>query len=386
MNKNKIVASVVVLNVFAILIFTEPTRAVSPPVDIKLKMLMHSFLSEMEKLRPYLTSEENFQSAKARTVVGPAIAALQSRTVGDAPDTIEKNAGFRLNFGMLKYHFRKTKEAYDIGAFELARQNLNATGAICLGCHSQLPQKPGKPFPTWAERDESKKLTLEEAEYLFVMRNFSGALAAYDELVQGFPKNGIDASQLPALYRRKLALLARVQRDPAVAIQNLKKDLLNEKIPAGTQQDLKSWISYFEKWQKESVNPESLSTEALLKYVKENMPEGIERQIAPADADIVRFLRLSGLLYERLLKEPGSSPAQELVFRLALIEKILAKKYWYSLHQAYLRECIVGFPKSATSKLCFDTYVKDIQEQFAARSRVPEGAQATIDSLKKYVE
>lgn len=386
MNRKKIVASLVVLNVCAILILAASTRAETPTADIKLKFLMHSFLSEMEKLRPYLTSEENFRSPKAQKVVGPAIAALQSRTMGDAPDTIEKNSGFRLNFGMLKYHLRKTKEAYDFGAFELARQNLNATGAICLGCHSQLPQKAGKNSPTWAERDESKKLTLEEAEYLFVMRNFSGALAAYDELVRGFPKNGMEASQLPALYRRKLALLARVQRNPTVAIQNLKKDLLNAKIPADIQQELKSWISYFEKWQKESVNPESLSTDALLKYVKENMPEGIERRIAPADPDVVRFLRLSGLLYERLLKEPGTASAQELVFRLAVIEKILAKKYWYSLHQAYLRECIVGFPKSATSKLCFDTYAKDIEEQFAGLSRVPEGAEATIKSLRKYVE
>lgn len=74
------------------------------------------------------------------------------------------------------------------------------------------------------------------------------------------------------------------------------------------------------------------------------------------------------------------------MFRLAIIEKQLARKYWYSLHQAYLRECIIGFPNSATTKLCFETYTKDIEDQFAGRSQIPPGAQSTIDSINKYVD
>lgn len=374
----------ILLMPFALLMLA--THVNGEVTDVKLKVLMHSFLAEMEKLRPYLATEESFRSPKAQKIIGASIEILQNKATGDAPDTIENNSGFRLNFGMLKYHFRKTKEAYDMGALELARQNLNATGAICLGCHSQLPKQTAKSFPVWAQRDPGKKLTLESAEYLFVMRNFDGALAAYDELAQGFPKNQLEASQLPELYRRKLALLARVQRDPAAAIRNLNKDLSNNKLPADTREEIKSWIGYFQQWQKESVNPDSLSTEKLLKYVKENLPEGVDRRIAPADPDVVRYLRLSGLIYERLLREAGTSTAQELVFRLAIIEKQLAKKYWYSLHQAYLRECIIGFPKSATTKLCFETYTKDIEDQFAGRSQIPPGAQSTIDSLKKYVD
>lgn len=354
--------------------------------DVKLKVLMHSFLTEMEKLRPYLSTQESFENPKAQKKISAAIEMLQHKATGDTPETIEKNSGFRLNYGMLKYHLRKTKEAYGLGALELARQNLNATGAICLGCHSQLPKQEGKPVLVWAQLDKSKKLTLEAAEYLFVMRNFDGALAAYDELVQGFPKNKLEASRLPELYRRKLALLARVQRDPSFAVKNLTKDLSNTQLPADIREELKSWIGYFQQWQKESVNPESLSTEKLLKYVKENIPDGVDRRIAPADPEVVRYLRLSGLIYERLLREPGTSISQELVFRLAVIEKQLSKKYWYSLHQAYLRECVIGFPRSTTSKLCFDTYVKDIEEQFAGRSQIPPGAQSTIDSLKKYVD
>ncbi len=369
-----------------VLIQASQTWAEAEASDIKLKVLMHSFLSETEKLRPYLSSEESFSNPKAQKAISASIAKLQNKAHDEMPDTIQRNSGFRLNFGMLKYHFRKTQEAYDLGALELARQNLNATGAICLGCHSQLPKKEGKAFPVWAVRNKAEKLTLEAAEYLFVMRNFEGALSAYDELVQGFPKNKLQASQLPELYRRKLALLARVQRDPSAAIVSLNKDLSNSKLPADIRQELKAWIGYFEQWQKETVNPETLTTEALLKHVKENMPEGIERRIAPADPEVVRYLRLSGLLYERLLREPGTVTAQELVFRLALIEKVLAKKYWYSLHQAYLRECIIGFPKSAISQQCFETYSKDVEDQFAGRSQIPPGAQSTIDSLKKYVE
>ncbi len=351
--------------------------------DVKLKILMHTFRAEMEKLRPYLVSEGKFQDPKVRAQIEQSLTALQDRTQSPAPLTIEENPGFRLNFAMMTYHFKKTKQAFDLGALELARQNLNATGTFCIGCHTQMPEAKGKGRIVWGDEAGSGPLTIETAEYLFVMRYFDLALKAYDDLARGFPKNKLSADQLSILYRRKLALFARVKRTPAEAIQNLRRDLENQSLPPSLVEEVKVWVGAFEAWQKETLSPEAMPTAKLLSYVKDSLPKG-GFQVS-ADVDVVRDLRLSGLLYERLLKDTGAQTNQEILYRLGQIERALAKKYWYSLHQSYWRECVISFPKSETTKLCFDAYAKDIEEQFAGRSRLPPEIQSTIDSLKRYL-
>lgn len=362
----------------------EEATAESPAgAEIKLKILMHTFRAEMERLRPFLVSEEKFQNPKARPLIEKSLAALQDRTQGSAPQTIEANPGFRLNFAMMSYHFKKTKQAFDLGAYELARQNLNATGTFCIGCHSQMPEAKGKTRVIWGDEGGTGPVTMDTAEYLFVMRYFDLALKAYDDLARGFPKNKMSSDQFPLLYRRKLALLARVKRSPDLALQNLRGDLENKKLPAAVVHEVKAWIESFEAWKKESSPLESLETSKLLVYVKDNMPKsGVQ---TPVDSDVVRYLRFSGLLYERLLKDTGALSNQETLYRLAQIEKTLSQKYWYSLHQSYWRECVISFPKSNVTKLCFDAYAKDIEDQFAGRAHVPAEIQSTVEALKRYL-
>ncbi|MBL7686601.1 MAG: hypothetical protein JNJ49_01110 [Bdellovibrionaceae bacterium] len=361
----------------------EATAESPAGAEIKLKILMHTFRAEMERLRPFLVSEEKFQNPKARPLIEKSLAALQDRTQGSAPQTIEANPGFRLNFAMMSYHFKKTKQAFDLGAYELARQNLNATGTFCIGCHSQMPEAKGKTRVIWGDEGGTGPVTMDTAEYLFVMRYFDLALKAYDDLARGFPKNKMSSDQFPLLYRRKLALLARVKRSPDLALQNLRGDLENKKLPAAVVHEVKAWIESFEAWKKESSPLESLETSKLLVYVKDNMPKsGVQ---TPVDSDVVRYLRFSGLLYERLLKDTGALSNQETLYRLAQIEKTLSQKYWYSLHQSYWRECVISFPKSDVTKLCFDAYAKDIEDQFAGRAHVPAEIQSTVEALKRYL-
>lgn len=351
--------------------------------EIKLKMLMHTFRAEMENLRPFLVSEEKFQNPKARVKIEKSLEALQDRTQASAPQTVEANPGFRLNFAMMSYHFKKTKQAFDFGAYELARRNLNATGTFCIGCHSQIPEAKGKTRVIWGDEAGKGPVTMDTAEYLFVMRYFDLALKAYDELARGFPRNKMSSEQLPLLYRRKLALLARVKRSPDLALQNLRGDLENKKLPAAVAHEVRAWIESFEVWKNELVPLESLDPSKLLVSIKDNMPKsGVQM---PVDSDVVRYLRFSGLLYERLFKETGASTNQELLYLLAQIEKTLGRKYWYSLHQSYWRECVISFPKSEITKLCFDAYAKDIEEQFAGRAHVPVEIQSTVESLKRYL-
>lgn len=219
---------------------------------------------------------------------------------------------------------------------------------------------------------------------MFITRRFDEALKAFDKLAREYPKSPVSADELVEVYRKKLAIFARIKRDPQMGIADLTEDLKNQNLPKDIRQNLKDWIEALNKWQSSKDQPDRLSTEDLVKYVSKNIPPLLDRKIAPSDPNLLLLLRLSGLLYERLYQEPNGAHTQELLYYLAVCERSLAPVYWYSVSEVYLKECVVKFPKQAYSKKCFDAYKENMEERFSGRP-IPEFIQSSIDALSGYL-
>lgn len=351
------------------------------PDRFQLMTLMHTFEAEFTRLRPHLVSDVKFSAADARAEIRSSLETLEKAVTSIRPPTIEKNPSLNLTFSLMSHHLQRTKASFDQGALELTRRHLNATTNFCMNCHTQLPVAKAN-LGGLALEASTEPVTFESAESAFITRRFDVALERYDELARKYPASGLDADRLVDVYNRKIALFARVQRDPKAGVTNFKKDLENEKLPVDVRSNLKVWITEFEKWQSEKVKLDRLSNEALLSWISKNRPEPT-RQIAPSDPQLVTHLRLSGLLYERLTKDPNGKDAQEILYGLALYEKKLAKLYWYSMYPSYLRECVLKFPKKPLTKTCYDLYESDLMEQFAGRSPIPESLKSGLEVLKR---
>lgn len=353
------------------------------PDRYRLISLMHTFEREMTNLRPYLASDTKFNSEKARPAIQKSIDNLVAALGDDRPTKIQDNSNFSLNFSMMSYHLRQTKRVFEKGGFELARRNLNATTNMCITCHTQMPLKSNSLGGMWDD-PKSTPTTFENAEFLFITRRFETALEKYDELARKYPKSDLNSDQISIVYSRKAALFARVLRDPKMAVANFKKDLENKNLPIDIQENLNIWIKSFEAWSSESVNLGKMTTESFLEYVRKILPTSAIRNIAPSDPDLIRNLRVSGLLYDHLMKAPNGGHAQEILYSLAIFEKQLSKLYWYSLYQSYLRECVIKFPKKPMTKTCFDTYEADVTEQFGGQMRaIPDEIQGILSFMKK---
>jgi tetratricopeptide (TPR) repeat protein len=348
----------------------------------RVKVLMHTFLMELEKMSPYISSEKALNSPKAREIVGSSLKVLEAK-VKNPPPMLKESPGFRISFSMLADHIKKTKQAFDQGEFEHTRLRLNGTTALCAGCHTQTPKiSKLSPFSSLEERFQNS--TFENATFLFVIRRFPEALAMFDELVRNYPKSVLNSDQLGELYRRKLTIFARVLRDPQAAIDNLNADLKNDKLPTDIRANVKEWITSLEKWKAEKSNPAEMSTRDLLAYVAKALPAQMNRKVAPSDPQLLSILRLSGLLYERLFAEPNSPNAQEILYDLAMCERALAPLYFYSVSEIYLKECIVRYPKQAFSKKCFEAYRDGMTERYFGKP-IPKGVEASIEALRKYL-
>lgn len=346
------------------------------------KVLMHTFLIELDKMAPYLNSDKALESQKAREIVGSSLKVMESK-LRHPPTALQDSPGFRISFGMFADHIEKTKQAFDRGELDHTRIRLNSTTALCAACHMQTPQMSRlSPFSTMEER--FKSVNFDNANFLFVIRRFPEALAMYDELARQYPKSSVSSDQLAELYRRKLTIFGRVTRDPNAAIKNLRADLKNKNLPIDVRSNINDWISSLEKWKGEKKDPSKMNTADLVTYAAKSLPSNLNRKIAPSDPQLLNILRVSGLLYERLFSEPSSEKTQELLYYLALCERSLAPMYFYSVSEIYLKECIVRYPQRPFSQKCYDAYADGMRERYFGKMP-PEGVTQSLEALKKYL-
>lgn len=351
-------------------------------VDGRTKAFMHTFVVEFAKMSPYLANDAAFTSEKGKATVSESINTLVNKA-GNPPPELKQSPGFRITYGLLTDHLQKTQQALSNGELQYARMRVNGIGNLCAACHMQAPKiSHFSAFEFVVER--GKQASLENAEFLFVIRRYDEALALYDKLAREFPKNGLSSDQLGEVYRRKLGIFARVYRDPVKAIANLNMDLKNSNLPPPIRQSVDSWILALSQWKSEKVDPSRLETPALLSFVNKSLPTDVTRKIGPGHPQLLDILRLSGLLYERLYKEPSSDSAQELLYTLARCERSLSPLYWYSVSEIYLKECIVQYRKKPFSKKCYDAYSEGMLERYSGKP-IPEGVQQSIDALKDYL-
>lgn len=350
--------------------------------DGRIKALMHSFVLEFSKMSPYLVNEQVFTSAKGRETINESLKNLSSK-IKSPPPGLKQSPGFRITYGLLADHLQKTQQAFDSGEMEYARMRVNGIGNLCAACHMQAPKiSHFSAFEFVTERN--KTVTFENAEFLFVIRRYDEVLPMLDKLVREYPKSSITSDQLNEAYRRKLAIFARVFKDPNAAIENLNQDLKNKEIPVDVRRNIESWLTTLNDWKKEKVDPSKLKTPELIQYVSKNLPKDLGRKIAPGSPQLLQVLRLSGLLYERLYRDDEGDQTQALLYYLAQCERSLAPLYWYSVNEIYLKECIVQYPKKSYSKKCYDAYREGMQERYFGRP-MPEGVTLSLEALRRYL-
>jgi hypothetical protein len=266
---------------------------------------------------------------------------------------------------------------------QYARMRLNGLGNMCAACHMQAPKISNFTAYRFIEK-AADEASFNNAEFMFIVRRYDEALASFDKLIRGFPKTAITSDQLDLAAQRKIAIFARVFRNPKNAIASFKTDLLNTNLPTQTRRNIESWVSALEKWKLDTANPDKMNTEELVTYVENNLPNFALRNIAPNHPQLLNYLRLSGLLYERLFKESESPYTQRILYNLALCERSMGASYWYSISEIYLKECVVQYPKKEFSRKCYDAYKKGMEERYGSGS-IPENVQNSLDALKDYL-
>lgn len=339
--------------------------------------LMDRIFSNLAQITKYSLSDDEFKKKENDAEIKKLLKdTTQSvKTVTKQHDL--KNPIMKISGDVLTAQFSDAESAFNSGHKSYARWMINSSLSICMSCHAQVP-KTNQPFDTLFEQNTFKE-KFDQAELRFVLRNYDKALPMYTDLINNFPANKLPVEKLETAIKRKVAIFARIRRNPSEAIQALEKDLANKNIPKYLNKNIESWITLFHEWKNhKDINVAKATDAEILKFVEKEMKKDVWDKFQESENPrVVTYLRVSGILYDYMTTHPVTQITPEILYYLAICDRELNNNFFYSLAELYLKECVLKYPTTRIAKKCFLKYEDIITSSFtgSAGTDIPEDVQ-----------
>lgn len=355
------------------------------PSSPEVRSVMVQFLGHILNLKTFLVSEKRFSQKKNEKTIEKELLALKNLAQTSLHEQKFNAPGMVVSKEVLEHHINETYNTFKKGNKSYARWMLNGTFSICVSCHTQSPA-PGN--QSWAHQiQKSFPNKGEQAEFLFLTRNFDDALKIFNERISG-PGRALKTDELDQIMERKLMIFVRIRQNPGQAIDSFQEDLKSRKIPKFLKAKIKQWIVELEEWKKEPPFAIEPVTETAFKSKVESLLEKAEKvESADLDRKSVIYLRLSGLLSDFSNKHPKTKLTPEILYWMAKCDRHLKQNFFYSLGDLYLKECMKSHAKHAVAKKCFQDYEENTILSYSGSggTHLPEDVKKELDALRKEI-
>ncbi len=354
----------------------------------ELHPLMYKMLGEITALQPFMTNRQRFESKVNHAEINKRLSELSRLSAQVMTHKNLQTASYSVSGEALNQQIQNTQRAFQAGSSEYARQSLTAVPFACASCHTQGTSGLN---PLWSLKEEDLEGSrLERADFLFSTRNYDAAEKIYTQMIRTFAGNSApadkfqDPGDLENALKKKLTIWIRINRDLPEAKKSLQADLNNKNIPAGLQALIRHWLKQIDKINAHATKELALKNQKLLKLTRSKVPANTKGFISGMHPELVRYLWISGLIYEQLNNQPDPKLIPEFLYRLALIDFALNHEFFYSLGNTYLRDCIVSYPRAAITKKCYQEYELEITQLYTGTrgTDIPTEVEADLKRLK----
>lgn len=351
------------------------------------KPFMDQMLHEIFTIKPFIVSESSFKDPKnSEKIEGSLKKMIELSKKINHEDKIKKT-GFQVSGKMLTEQLSETELVFQHGNKDYAFWKLKSTLGVCMSCHTQLPAVSTK-FTTM---NTSNILTnpFEEAEFLFVIRNFDEAMKLYSKALRDYPKNNVTMDSLEKAIYRQMFYYVRVKRDFKSLVKTLGEDKSNTKLPNRLLKNIDGLISAAEKMSSEPYPSFTIQQEAeLRKYVETALKEELQGNFNFEKArEALLNLKVSSVLYEFLSQSPKTSLKPDILYWLSFCESYYTHQTFDSLPEMYLKQCVVEFPKQPVAKKCLKEYKDLILMAYTGSggTNIPDDVNREIRAMEELV-
>lgn len=354
----------------------------------EVKVFMDQMLEQVFRLKPYLVSEESFKDPKNSQKISESLTAMAALSKKINHEKMITKTGYQISANVLNQQLKDVEDVFKTGNKSYALWSLRSTLGVCMSCHTQVPAVSTR----FSTLNESRVLTnpFEEAEFLFVIRNFEEALKLYEKAVTGYPKNNVVLPDVEKALQRQLYYYVRVARDFKSLAGTLKKDKANSQLPKMTRERLQNLLSAVEAMKDEGYPQFTDDKKAELKaYVEKGLKEELSGDFSlDLPKKEIGALKISSVLYEYLNRYPETSLKPEILYWLSFCEGRYRYQSMYSLPELYLKQCVVEFPHHPIAKKCLAEYQDLVTMSFTGSSgtHIPADVSKELQTLQDLIQ
>jgi hypothetical protein len=360
--------------------------AVMARADVK--AVMDQMLQQVFILKPYVASESSFSDPANSAAISDALKKMValSKQVNHE-DRINKT-GFQVSANVLTRQLEQVENVFNNGNKDYALDSLRSTVGVCMSCHTQLPAVSTR----FTALNDTQTLPnqFQEAEFLFLIRNFDDAMTLYAELISGYPLNKADIDDLEKAVYRQIFYYVRVARDLQGLSVALQRDSKNQRLPAQLQKQIKGFMAAVNGMEDEKY-PQftDAKREDLRKYAEEVLTaEAYGDYSLDSPQNVLAALRMSGVLYAFLDAYPETPLKPDILYWLALGERRYHYQSMYSLPELYLKQCVLEYPKNPVAQLCLDEYEESVTIAFSGSggTHIPDDISKELEMMRDLVK
>jgi hypothetical protein len=354
----------------------------------EVKPLMNQMFNEIFTLKPFIVSETAFSDPKNATTIDKSLKHMIEVSKNINHEMQIKRSGFEISGKVLSQQLREVDQVFLAGNKDYSLWMLKSTLSVCMNCHTQLPA--ASTHFTTMNKGHILTNPFEEAEFLFVIRNFDEAMKLYQNAIDGYPANQVTVDSLEKMVTRQLFYYVRVRRNMDELAKAFDGDLKNSKLPKRLHEKIEGLKSAALKMKKDSYPVFSSAQESeVRKYVETNLKEELAGNFSFNQPERqIQYLKISSVLYEYLQANPGTHLKPDILYWLSFCEARYSHQLSYSMPELYLKQCVLEFPKNPVAKKCLADYQELVTMAYTGTSgtHIPAEVAKELKTMEELVK
>jgi hypothetical protein len=351
------------------------------PVPITMRKLA----DDITVLLPMIYRNEAPADPATRARIGQQIDSMLDHVSQVQQSVAPRSDTYRISYQTLIMQLQQAKQELAKGRERHGIYLLRSATSVCATCHMQDERSVNWLTPL---RDEMNDPFV-AGEYFFMTRQYERASSAYLSLLRQQRELEYDQRTLTAVDRMLVTSL-QMQKDPQLLVKTLWELTEREHINPALRKDLSDWITGIAQLQqltniREHPKPDTVVAMAN-QWINEgkNAPLG---RIFMSEVKRPQIVWLRGELYHTLITATEREKIASLLYWLALCDRVLEYRFYYSLADMYLKQCMLEYTDTPTAQQCYREYENYIVFSYSGSSgsNIPPEVDDELEKLKATV-
>lgn len=333
---------------------------------------MQGLRASLNKLTPYIFSEEDFSNQKNEAMLKQEISlmAARSKVLNHNPTINNRDPSIRFVASQFSEDLSRAAESFEYGKKNFSRYQLMKVSSYCVECHTSDQRGVEKDVYKNAAFFNGLKAT-DKAEYLIANRDFDGAFDILsNSLKQG---NSLDNFSTDRHLRLMLLIAVRFKDSLVMSERVISMLKTNKNLPPFLKIKMTNWEKSLAVWRKQNKQAKDLS---------------LAEQIFNHASSEIDSMRALNILHKLFSVGIAGEKESEALYLAGKCYEQLNEISPLELHESYYKACIYNLPGTSIAKKCYKSLEEAVSVSYTGSSgvHIPVDVEVWLKEFKKKSE